>query len=79
MHPLQPNFSDLTDQQLDEKINEISRNYFQAVRLYPQAANQVSMVLDGIKWEKTRRLIEKEKQKEEDGSSDINDLIKVNR
>lgn len=78
MHPLQPDFTNLTDQEIDERINDLSRKYFQAVQLYPQAAHQITMILDGAKWEKQRRSIEKEKNKA-DGDQDINDLIKIDR
>jgi hypothetical protein len=75
MHPLQPDITHLSDQELETKINELTRKYFQAIRLSPSAANQVSMMLDGFKWEQQRRVLEKSKHKDDD--TPYNDLIKV--
>lgn len=75
MHPLQPDITHLSDQELETKITELTRKYFQAIRLSPTTANQVSMMLDGFKWEQQRRALEKEKQKSDD--TPYNDLIKV--
>jgi hypothetical protein len=75
MHPLQPDITSLSDQELENKTIELSRKYFQAVRLSPSAANQVAMMLEGFRWEAQRRAIERSKQKNDD--NDLDDLIKV--
>ena len=76
MHPLQPDLTNLSDQELENKTIELSRKYFQAVRYSPSAANQISMMLEGFRWETQRRAIERSKQKNED-NPDLDDLIKV--
>ena len=76
MHPLQPDLTILSDQELENKTVELSRKYFQAVRYSPSAANQISMMLEGFRWEAQRRAIERSKQKN-DGETDLDDLIKV--
>ena len=76
MHPLQSDISHLTDQELENKITELGRKYFQALRVVPGAAHQISMLLEGYRWEQQRRAIEKEKQKRDDDPS-FEDLIKI--
>ena len=76
MHPLQPNITGLTDQELENKIVELTKKYFQALRVVPGAAQQVSMMLEGYKWEQQRRTIEKSKRLADD-NGDFDDLIKV--
>lgn len=76
MHPLQPDITNLSDQELENKTIELSRKYYQAMRCSPSAANQISMMLEGFRWEAHRRSIEKSKQKNPD-EPDLNNLIKV--
>jgi len=76
MHPLQPDITGLTDQELDNKITELTKKYFQAIRFVPGAAQQVSMMLEGYKWEQQRRTIEKSKRIS-NTDTDFDDLIKV--
>ena len=77
MHPLQSDITDLTDQELENKISELTKKYFQAIRFVPGAAHQISMMLDGYRWEQQRREIEKYKQRNDDNPV-FDDLIKVN-
>lgn len=76
MHPLQPDVTGLTDQELENKIIELTKKYFQALRFVPGAAQQISLMIEGYKWEQQRRYIEKSKRKSEDNSA-FDDLIKV--
>ena len=76
MHPLQPDLTSLSDQELENKTIELSRKYFQAVRYSPSAANQISMMLEGFRWEAQRRSIERAKQKNNEDPG-LDDLIKV--
>lgn len=76
MHPLQPNITGLSDQELENKITELTKKYFQALRFVPGTANQISMMIEGYKWEQQRRIIEKSKQKY-DTDTDFDDLIKI--
>lgn len=76
MHPLQPDLTNLSDQELENKTIELSRKYFQAIRFSPSAAHQISMMLEGFRWESQRRAIERSKQKNNDDPG-LDDLIKV--
>lgn len=76
MHPLQPDLTALSDQELENKTNDLNRKYFQALRYSPTAASQISMMLEGFRWEAQRRSIEKAKQKNNDDPG-FDDLIKV--
>lgn len=76
MHPLQPDLTSMTDQELENKTIELSRKYFQAVRYSPSAANQISMMLEGFRWEAQRRAIERSKKQNTDEPG-LDDLIKV--
>lgn len=76
MHPLQPDITSLTDQELENKITELTKKYFQALRFVPGAAQQVSMMLEGYKWEQQRRIIEKQKRTKDDDPA-FDDLIKI--
>lgn len=77
MHPLQPDITGLSDQELEGKINELTKKYFQALRVVPGAANQVAILLDGYKWEQQRRILERQKKSLENQDESYNDLIKV--
>lgn len=79
MHPLQPDLTDLTDQELQNKLNEINKRLAQASRFQNWSLTQQLMMLrDGYHAEYTRR---SQKQLEEymkklgkgwDGVIDIN-------
>ena len=77
MHPLQPDITGLNDQELESKITELTKKYFQALRFVPGAANQISILLEGYKWEQQRRIIEKQKKSLENQNDSFTDLIKV--
>lgn len=77
MHPLQPDLSNITDQELDSKIQELSRRYFQAMRISPSILSQLVLLLDSYKLEREERQIAKARLAAESGENDINELIKV--
>jgi hypothetical protein len=76
MHPLQPDLTVLSDQELENKTNELNRKYFQALRYSPTAAGQISMMLEGFRWEAQRRAMDRAKQKNNDDPG-LDDLIKI--
>lgn len=77
MHPFQPDITSLSDQELENKITELTKKYFQALRFVPGAAQQVSLMLDGYKWEQQRRIIDKQRKLSNPEDVSFNDLIKV--
>lgn len=76
MHPLQPDITHLTDQELEVKTIELTKKYYQALRFSPNAASQISLMLEGYKWEQQRRMIEKNKKSRDENES-FDDLIKI--
>lgn len=75
MHPLQPDITSLSDKELEDKISELTKKYFQAVRFVPGVANQISSMLEGYRWEQQRRIIAKEMSHKND--TGFEDLIKI--
>ena len=75
-HPLQPDITGLSDQDLENQINTLTKKYFQAVRFVPGAANQIALLLEGYKWEQQRRAIAKSMRPSTD-DTDFKDLINI--
>ena len=76
MHPLGNSVSKLSDQEIETKIQELTKKYFQALRFSPSVASQVVLLLDSYKIEQQDRFIAKSRQNNT-GDSDLNELIKV--
>lgn len=77
IHPFQPDVTKLSDQELENKIQDLSKKYFQAMRLSPSILSQIVLLLDSYKLEKEERQIAKAKLAAETGENDINELIKI--
>jgi len=76
-HPLIHDLNQLTDSQLEDKISNLQRKYFQTYNL--DLKNQISMTLDMYKEElKHRRFLAAQKFKEQNGNNDLDNLINVN-
>lgn len=73
MHPLQSNVSSLSDKDLEEKIQELTRKYFQSTRFSPSISQQILLLLEGYKLEQQERFLIKSKK----GDNDLDELIKV--
>jgi hypothetical protein len=78
MHPLFENTQSLSDNEIEEKIMNLNRRYFQTSN--PQLQQQITALLDDYKLEiETRRQkqrLEAQKQ-QENGESGLDNLIKV--
>lgn len=75
-NPLVDKLSQLTDAEIENKITEISRKYFMTRNA--QLQTQMSVVLNMYKEElQYRRAISAQKLKEQDGDSDLDNLINV--
>ena len=76
-NPLVDSFSELTDNQIEDKISELSRKYFSARN--PQLQSQIAVILDMFKQEaQSRRAIAMQKMRDEqDGESGLDNLINV--
>ena len=74
------NFTQYTDTQLEEKITELQKKYFQTQN--PQLQQQIVVSLENFKTElETRQAIARQKQREQTESnddSDLDSLININ-
>jgi hypothetical protein len=53
MHPLIANLEELKDSEIDSKINDLTKKYFQTMN--PELKQQISMALDSYKNEQSVR------------------------
>lgn len=78
-NPLVDNLSDLTDNELESKISELSRKYF--ISHNPQVQLQISNILEMYKQEiytrREKQKVQQYQQSQENGKSDLDNLIKV--
>jgi hypothetical protein len=74
-NPLVDSFEDLNDTQLQEKIQDLSRRYFQTRN--PELQNQIAVILDMFKQEQTTRLYKKQNSDNDDEDSDLDNLINI--
>lgn len=73
-NPLIDNFSDLSDSDLDNKITDLSRKYWQTRN--PQVQEQIATILEMLKQESRLRR-EKSFQKQQDEDNGLDNLINV--
>lgn len=72
-NPLADNFENLTDDELQAKIRNLTQKYFQTRN--PELQKQISVMLDMFTQEQTARLYRKQNP---DNDSDIDNLININ-
>lgn len=74
------NFSQYTDTQLEEKVIELQRKYFQTSNI--ALKQQIAIALDNFKLElQTRQALAQQKQREQlqqNGDLDLDSLININ-
>jgi hypothetical protein len=76
IHPFEPDLRDTNDQQLDEKISDLTKKYFTAYRLgNRELLTQLSTFITIYKDERQRRHFTKNKNNSLD--SDLDSLINV--
>ena len=76
-HPLLENLSVLKDQDLENKIADLTKKYYQALKFgQGAAAHQIVLILDSISAEKQRRQVEAV-QKNNEQTQQFKDLIKI--
>lgn len=76
IHPFEPDLKDINDQQLDEKIADLTKKYFTAYRLgNSELLTQLSTFITIYKDERQRRYFSKNKNNSLD--SDLDSLINV--
>jgi len=73
-NPLADNFEDLTDSQIQEKIQDLTRRYYQTRN--PGLQNQIAVMLDMFRQEQTTRMYRQKQQDDDD--PDLDNLININ-
>jgi len=74
-NPLVNNFSDLTDLEIENKITELGRKYWQARN--PQLQDQIATILEMYKQEIHSRRARQNLKNQEDGENGLDNLINV--
>jgi len=73
-NPLADNFEDLTDSQIQEKVQDLTRRYYQTRN--PGLQNQIAVMLDMFRQEQTTRMYRQKQQDDDD--PDLDNLININ-
>ena len=74
-HPFSEDTSNLSVNQLYEKINELSKKYFQSNN--PQVKQQIQTLIDYYKLEVRQKEAAEKKKAEENGEIDLDKLINI--
>jgi len=75
-NPLVNSFDELSDNELENKITDLSQKYFRTTN--PDLKNQISVMLEMHKQEAImRRAKAANKLKEQNGNSDLDNLINI--
>ena len=74
-NPLVDSFDDLTDSEVDDKIQELSRKYWQTKN--PSLQQQISTVLEMFKAEAVTRRAKQLQKSQTDSESGLDNLINV--
>ena len=74
-HPFSEDTSNLSVNQLYEKINELSKKYFQSNN--PQVKQQIQTFIDYYKLEVRQKEAAEKKKAEENGEIDLDKLINI--
>jgi hypothetical protein len=76
IHPHQPDLSEFTDTQLEEKLLKLNHMYF--ITENPDVRQQMILLIDGYKLEiESRRAAARRKQIEDQEDNSLDDLINV--
>jgi len=73
-NPLADSFEDLTDAQIQEKIQGLTKRYYQTRN--PGLQNQIAVMLDMFRQEQTARMYRQKQQ--DDDNPDLDNLININ-
>jgi len=80
MHPLAPNFSEMSDDVLNENIKKLQTRITHAYRSSSSVVPQIQMLLEDYQEERRRRdkeSLEKIMNKSKDSGSDWDDIIDI--
>jgi len=73
-NPLADSFEDLTDSQIQEKVSDLTKRYFQTSN--PGLQHQITVMLEMYRQEQTARMYKQKQQDEDD--PDVDNLININ-
>ena len=73
-NPLADNFEDLTDSQIQEKVQDLTKRYYQTRN--PGLQSQIAVMLDMFRQEQTTRMYRQKQQ--DDNDPDLDNLININ-
>ena len=73
IHPLADNLAVLSDKEIDEKIAELTKKYFQTRN--PEAQRQISLMLNAHKMELSERAIKA--RMNNTGNKDLDKLVDI--
>jgi len=73
-NPLADNFEDLTDSQIQEKVQDLTKRYYQTRN--PGLQSQIAVMLDMFRQEQTTRMYRLKQQ--DDNDPDLDNLININ-
>ncbi len=76
MHPLQIDISSLTDNEIEDKIKELTKKYFTVLQVSPSASQQVLMLLEDYKAEQQTREFSRQNNKSDIGD-EFDGLINI--
>lgn len=75
-NPLVDSFNDLTDQQIDEKVSELGRKYWQTQNY--RLREQIAVILDMYQAEAQSRRAKMYQKQADDNDNDLDSLININ-
>jgi|TARA_Y100000758_G_C15867799_1_gene355521 ribosomal protein L29 len=72
LHPFAQNLPELSDKQLDEKLSELTKKYFQTRN--PEARNQIQLMINSHKLEQSDRQIKARLENDNKGLDKLIDI-----
>jgi len=74
-NPLVDSFNELSDNQISEKISDLSKRYFQSRN--PQVQQQIAVVLDMFREEQQTRMLKQQQANKDSDDPDLDNLINI--
>lgn len=77
MHPLQIDLTQISDNDLEDRIRDLTKKYTTVLQVSPSAGTQLLMLLEDYKIEKATREQRKIEAMNKDLGKDLDDLINI--
>jgi len=74
-NPLVDSFNELSDNQISEKISDLSKRYFQSRN--PQVQQQIAVILDMFREEQQTRMLKQQQANKDSDDPDLDNLINI--